>query len=953
MKKIFTLILIALTINVFAQAPQKISYQAVIRNTGSALVTSTTVGMQISILQGSSTGTLVYVETQTPTSNANGLVSLEIGTGTIVTGTFANIDWTAGPYFIKTETDPLGGTNYSIFGTSELLSVPYALHAKTAESITGSISENDPVFVGSPANGINSSDITNWNNKLDAEVDGSVTNEIQALSISNDTVYLSNGGFVKLPVGFNGDYNNLVNTPTNVSTFTNDAGYLTTYTEIDPKIGSNTSGFSPKWNGFALVTGAVYQDSTNKIGIGTTVPSNALSVIGSGDFSTSVKSPLYTALAGNGNSVTIQANNSNTGVGGNVNIYSGIGSPGNYGGQINIVGTPIGAGVGQAISIIGSDNSGGGGNNAGPIVIRGGNASVANGGIISITGGSSGGGNSASAGEVTITGGAHVGSSPQLCGGANVTISGGAQTVASAAGVGGSVIIKGGVSSGSGAHGSILMQTGATSSTKLLIDPLGNVGIGTTTPTSKLEVNGQIKITGGTASQFLKADGSMDANTYLTSVTEVDGSVTNEIQALSISNDTINLSNGGFVKLPSANAWSLNGNGGTIDGTNFIGTIDNVALSFKVNNQKAGRIDAVGSTYFGYQSGNSNTTGANNTANGYQSLFFNTTGGENVAIGNYSLYQNTIGSSNIGIGYAALNKNTTGNANTAIGYDALFYNTTGNENTATGRVALHYNTTGVWNTANGSVALMNNTTGNNNTSIGYGSLFANTIGSNNTAIGMKSLNNSVGGMHNSALGVSALESNTNGGYNTAIGSYSFRYNTAGNYNTIIGSQAGENNANGSSNVFIGYAAGYNETGSNKLYIANHPTNPPLVYGDFSTGRVGIGTITPGAALEVNGQIKITGGTSSQFLKADGSIDATLYLTAIVEIADEFNALVSQTNFTLTQTPSTNSKVKMYINGIRISNTAYNVSGTTLTYVPANNGSYIITAGDRIQFDYYY
>ena len=112
---------------VFAQAPQKMSYQAVIRNTNNTLLTSTPVGIQISILQGSSTGAAVYVETQTTSTNANGLVSLEIGTGTIVTGTFSGINWGTGTYFIKIETDPLGGTAYTIVGTNQLMSVPYAL----------------------------------------------------------------------------------------------------------------------------------------------------------------------------------------------------------------------------------------------------------------------------------------------------------------------------------------------------------------------------------------------------------------------------------------------------------------------------------------------------------------------------------------------------------------------------------------------------------------------------------------------------------------------------------------------------------------------------------------------------------------------------------------------------------------------------------------------------------
>jgi hypothetical protein len=113
--------------SIFAQAPQKMSYQAVIRNTSGALVTSTLVGMKISILQGTASGNIAYSETQIVSTNANGLVSLEIGSGTVVLGTFAGINWANGPYFIKTETDPSGGTNYSITGTNQLMSVPYAL----------------------------------------------------------------------------------------------------------------------------------------------------------------------------------------------------------------------------------------------------------------------------------------------------------------------------------------------------------------------------------------------------------------------------------------------------------------------------------------------------------------------------------------------------------------------------------------------------------------------------------------------------------------------------------------------------------------------------------------------------------------------------------------------------------------------------------------------------------
>ena len=122
--------------NIFAQTPEKLSYQAVIRDNSDAILASQNIGMQLSILEGSASGTAIYVETQLPTTNTNGLVSLEIGMGTLVSGDFTTIDWGNNTYFIKTEIDITGGTNYTITGTSQLLSVPYALYAKTSGSST-------------------------------------------------------------------------------------------------------------------------------------------------------------------------------------------------------------------------------------------------------------------------------------------------------------------------------------------------------------------------------------------------------------------------------------------------------------------------------------------------------------------------------------------------------------------------------------------------------------------------------------------------------------------------------------------------------------------------------------------------------------------------------------------------------------------------------------------------
>jgi hypothetical protein len=136
MKNFYTVLLFLFAaFSTFAQAPEKMSYQAVLRDATNTLLTSEEVGMQISILQTSITGTAVYVETQTATTNTNGLVSIEIGTGTS-SDDFSAIDWSAGPYFIKTATDPSGGTTYTITGTSQIMSVPFAMYAKTSGSST-------------------------------------------------------------------------------------------------------------------------------------------------------------------------------------------------------------------------------------------------------------------------------------------------------------------------------------------------------------------------------------------------------------------------------------------------------------------------------------------------------------------------------------------------------------------------------------------------------------------------------------------------------------------------------------------------------------------------------------------------------------------------------------------------------------------------------------------------
>lgn len=143
MKKIISLVTsILTTLLFFGQTPEKMSFQAVIKDVNNNLVLSQQIGMRISILQNSPSGSAVYVESHNTFTNSSGLVSVEIGSGTVISGNFTTIDWANDTYYIQTETDPTGGSNYNITGISQLMSVPYALHAKTAESIIGGTSDD-------------------------------------------------------------------------------------------------------------------------------------------------------------------------------------------------------------------------------------------------------------------------------------------------------------------------------------------------------------------------------------------------------------------------------------------------------------------------------------------------------------------------------------------------------------------------------------------------------------------------------------------------------------------------------------------------------------------------------------------------------------------------------------------------------------------------------------------
>jgi|GEM_PF-1850643 len=146
MKSFVLLFFICLCGSFYSEATERMSYQAIVRNQSQELIRNSKIGMRISILMGSSTGKTVYSETHTPTTNSSGIVSLEIGAGTIEYGDFEKIDWALGPHFITIETDIFGGTNYTITVTNQLLSVPYALFAKNSASLASGNKENQMMY---------------------------------------------------------------------------------------------------------------------------------------------------------------------------------------------------------------------------------------------------------------------------------------------------------------------------------------------------------------------------------------------------------------------------------------------------------------------------------------------------------------------------------------------------------------------------------------------------------------------------------------------------------------------------------------------------------------------------------------------------------------------------------------------------------------------------------------
>ena len=349
MKKIYLLfaIMVLSVVSLFAQAPEKFSFQAVVRNESNQLVNNSQVGVRVSILQGSTSGNALYVETHTATTNANGLMTVQIGGGNSQVGSFTNINWANGPWFLKTETDPNGGSNYTVVSVQQLLSVPYALYAKEAgNGFSGNIMDYlTPNTIPYVVTALNQAGVATQSDIPTVPTNVSAfNNDAGYITISavptvpthlsayvNDMGYISGytetdplfnawdkdyNDLINRPIPFSGNYNDLTNlptiptVPTNVSAFNNDAGYITS--AAIPTIPTNVSAFNndagylttetdPQFNAWDKN----YNDLTNKPVI-PTVPANVGAFINDAGYLTSYTEtdPQFNAWDKNYNDLT-------------------------------------------------------------------------------------------------------------------------------------------------------------------------------------------------------------------------------------------------------------------------------------------------------------------------------------------------------------------------------------------------------------------------------------------------------------------------------------------------------------------------------------------------------------------------------------------------------------------------------------------------------------------------
>jgi hypothetical protein len=869
----------------FGQGHASIPYQAVARDASGNLIVSQNISLRFTLHDVTATGTILYQETQSATTNSLGLFTAQVGTGTAngAYGTFASIQWSSSnAKFVQVEMDPNGGTAYINMGTTQMMAVPYAFYADSAGNI--------------PSGSISADNALNVNTGNNVELGGPLT---RATTITQGTYSLTHN------LTGTGDFN-VQNNGTNSLYILGHHGAAT-----DGNIGvGNSNPAAPLTVGTnSILTGSDFSTYTVSKELVTDSPaittgneaaaafvttpyvtanSSAVNYTIAADITTPVNAFNYTTLGAMVAQGTVNASGTTTNAYGinSTATNNGSGTVTNAYGVSGIVKEIAGAHIGTAYGVRGRTNTAG---------------------IVTSAYGLYG--DVLNSGTLTTGYGLYTG---PIAGTAHYSVY--ASDATSPSYFAGTVQV--GSATANTYVGLTSPTTGVTSYTVTLppvIGVAGSVLANTSTPgiLAWTPVTSTAwGLTGNTISTTGNFFGTVAGSSNPDIIIKVAGAAAGLIDNGGYGNETFLGANAGAANINAATP----GNNGNY----------NVGVG---NNSMTANTTGAWNTAVGYNSMLAVTTSGYNTAIGMNALQGQTTGtgtagynaGYNTVVGVYAGAQ-TNADSNVAIGcYALYSANGTniGGSNTAVGTAALLNNTTG-WNTAVGVNALAADVTGMWNTAVGSNALTG-TTAYGNTGLGYYAGKNNAGGYNNTAIGDSALLKNTNTSGNTAVGAQALSTVTTSFANTAVGSTAM-YNTTGNYNVAVGDSAlfGASGSSGASNTAIGHAALALNTGNNNTAVGYFAlkgntagNNTAVGYTSLRYNTSGANNVALGyAALTTNitGSNNTAIGTSSLTLATGGNNSALGNSTLAATTTGASNTAVGNSSLAANTTASNNTAV---------------------------------------------
>ena len=932
-KALIIITLLALSFNAFAQAPNLLNYQGVARNSVGNPLPNQTMKLRLSIHDLLPSGAVVYSEIRQITTNLGGLFSVQIGSAgaSSSTGTLGGVNWIVGNKFLQVELDPASNNNYMDIGTVQLVSVPYAFGAGSAATV-----------------------------KTNANLTGVVTSVGNATSIANgaitsDMIGTLNKSKVGLDLVSNtSDASKPISTATQAALDNKLAIADSTKGYVTPsQLAAKTFDQTPITN--AIAGKLAIADSTN----GYVTPTQLAA-------KTFDQTPITNAIAGK-----LAIADSTNGYVTPTQLAAKTFDTTSISDRINLKANITSVNTALALKA----------NIASPTFTGTVTTSAINTGALSSTSVSAP--IYASAPKTLSYTGTTINWNPAQGLNAAITLSQNSTlsfTTAPPVGSYGTIVLT---QDGTGSR-TITLPTIVSVTNKVLGSTSTSTVALSTTANSKDILNFYFD---GTNCYWNVGQGYGDA---------ASGSSSGTTNLASAVTGTLAIANGG--------TGSSVKNFVDISTTQTIAGAKTFSSDLNVNGINIGRGNSSlgNNNAHGYAALGSVTTGNYNNAFGFQALTANTTGQENNALGEYVLPKNTTGNFNTAMGTAAQRDNTTGDGNTGFGYHALLTNTTGSNNTAIGNSAdvASASLTNATAIGNGAIVSASNTIQLGNTSVTNvktsGALTAPIYAStpqtltSGTSI---SWNPTLGLNANLVLGDNGTLSFSSlppaGAYGTLVvtqgGAGSKTLNLPSTANKVLGSTSTTtialSTAVGAKDILNFYYDGTNcfwniGQGYGTAASSSSTTNlTTSVTGTLPVANGGTGATTLTGIIKGTGTSSLTAavaGTDYQAplsLTTTGTGAATLSgttlnipsVSAVRLNSDEFTATAAQTTFTFTTTSSNTGSVQtptskpfMYINGTRIKNSAYTwTSGTTVTYIPANNNSYALVVGDRIQFDYAY